>query len=59
MKMSEIFTRQEIYDFNMTWVEISDKLFINDKTVGTIEKRSIEKMRQEFRKRNIKYEDLV
>ena len=59
MKMSEIFTRQEIYDFNMTWVEISDKLFINDKTVGTIEKRAIEKMRQEFRKRNIKYEDLV
>lgn len=57
--MKETFSRKEILELNMSWVEVAKKMFINESTVGAIEKRALAKLRAEFARRNIKYRDLV
>lgn len=57
--MKEIFSRKEILEFNMSWAEVAKQMFINESTVGAIEKRALAKLRTEFERRNIKYRDLV
>ena len=57
--MKNIFTRQELLDFHMTWAEVSEAMFIAQSTVGAVERRALAKMRKVFEERNIKFEDLL
>ena len=43
----------------LTQVEVAEKMFLNYKTVATIEKRAIEKFKQELEKRGITLGDLL
>ena len=59
LAIKDIFTPSEIRDFNMTWAQVAEKMFINNSTVGAVEKRALAKLRKEFKRRNIKFEDLL
>lgn len=46
-------------DYCMSQKEIAEKLFLNKNTIGVIEKRAMDKFKNELSKRGIAFNDLV
>jgi len=46
-------------DYEMSQAAIAEKMFLHPNTIGNIEKRAIESLKQAFRNRNIEPKDLL
>jgi hypothetical protein len=46
-------------DYEMSQAAIAEKMFLHPNTIGNIEKRAIESLKQAFRNRNIDPKDLL
>ena len=47
------------FDYEMTGVEVAEKVFLNEKTVYVVEKRALEKARKIFAEKGISLDDLL
>lgn len=46
-------------DYVMSQADVAEKLFLNVNTIGSTEKRAIEKFKQALKERNIDIKDLL
>ena len=46
-------------DYHMSQADVAEKLFLHKNTIGSIEKRAIEKFRKELAKRGLSITDLL
>lgn len=52
-------SRKETDKFEMTQVEVAEKLFLDSKTIASTERRAIEKIRKLLAERNITAQDIL
>ncbi len=52
-------SRKETDKFEMTQVEVAEKLFLDSKTIASTERRAIEKIRKLLQDRNLTAQDLL
>lgn len=52
-------SRKETDKFEMTQVEVAEKLFLDSKTIASTERRAIEKIRKLLADRNLTAQDLL